>query len=477
MSRLLLPSSLIVIAGSLVALWVGQPQAAERLAPVGDATKKAPFEPLGVSSCASMACHHGNGERGSVGSEYSTWVAVDPHAKAYGSLYKPESIRMHEIMAKDDKVLLETGAHGNPLCLQCHGMGKAAPEAQHADGVGCERCHGNAEKWKATHYQNGFDRTKDGFVDLRMLPVRVETCVKCHVGDASGDVDHDLIAAGHPRLRFEYAAYYANYPKHWAEVTEGEKKNKSKDDEVCGWLLGQIVSARCAAELLAHRATNKPDSWPEFAEFDCAACHHGLAPPNFRNERDLELAKKAKPGEKIPLGRMPYGTWYNPLLPTLAGATKIDREKFDASRERLDKLMRKNVPSKAMVSTEAKTFAEELRVWEKAVADRSFDPTETRALIKVLAGRKDTVDSGWDGGTQVYLGLAALHHGLMDLDQKQKPFREHLLNMRKTLGDAYPKGAKARPRYDVPSDYHPAPLTTSLKKILEHLESKNATRD
>ena len=61
MPRLLLPSSLIVIGGALVALWVGQPQAAERPAPIVDATKKEIFAPFGVSSCASAACHHGNG--------------------------------------------------------------------------------------------------------------------------------------------------------------------------------------------------------------------------------------------------------------------------------------------------------------------------------------------------------------------------------------------------------------------------------
>ena len=44
---------------------------------------------------AAAACH-GGGARGSKGSEYSTWIAVDPHAKAFQTLFKPESRAMHE---------------------------------------------------------------------------------------------------------------------------------------------------------------------------------------------------------------------------------------------------------------------------------------------------------------------------------------------------------------------------------------------
>src|ERR1700722_6531944 len=58
---------------------------------------------LGVMSCASMACHHGNGPRGSKGSEYSTWIAVDPHGRAYQALRKPESQRMHENLSRYDE--------------------------------------------------------------------------------------------------------------------------------------------------------------------------------------------------------------------------------------------------------------------------------------------------------------------------------------------------------------------------------------
>ena len=457
MPRLLLPLGLILIASGS-ALWVGRPRAAEALAPPADATKREAFAPVGVSGCAAAACHHGNGERGTKGSEYSTWIAVDPHAKAYDALYKPESALMHEKMGGDDK-----GAHRNPLCLKCHGMGDAVDResAMQSDGVGCERCHGNAGTWKSTHYLDRFDR-KQGFVDLRKLPVRVESCVKCHVGEGSMEVDHDLIAAGHPRLRFEYAAYAANYPRHWAETP----LNKSADDEVRGWLLGQVVSARAAAKLLAHRADPKRDSWPEFAEYDCAACHHELsAKETFRTKRDLELAAKRKRDEKIPLGRLPWGTWYNPLLPTLATATKADRARLDASLKSLGTLMQKSSPNRANVREQANVLAVILRDWEKQIAVRPFAPADTPALMKSLAARPELVGTGWDGGTQMYLGLASLNYRLSEGKEKSTAFHLPLSAMRKGLIDAYPKNP--RPRYDVPSNYDPKPLLESMTKILD----------
>src|SRR5437762_3083998 len=46
---------------------------------------------VGTGSCASSACHGGPENHGAKGSEYSTWIAVDPHAKAFRVLYNAES--------------------------------------------------------------------------------------------------------------------------------------------------------------------------------------------------------------------------------------------------------------------------------------------------------------------------------------------------------------------------------------------------
>ena len=61
------------------------------------------------------------------------------------------------------------------------------------------------------------------FRATKELAERAKVCTRCHVGRRSPDglltqeVNHDLIAAGHPRLNFEFAAYQENLPVHWDE--------------------------------------------------------------------------------------------------------------------------------------------------------------------------------------------------------------------------------------------------------------------
>src|SRR5262249_7174292 len=153
------------------------------------------------------------------------------------------------------------------------------------DGVGCESCHGPAEKWKAVHYLPGWkdrsDREQLGFLDTKDLAVRAESCVACHVGSPNREVNHDLIAAGHPRLRFDLGAYLANYPKHWSDARD---KAGRPALEAQVWAIGQVVSAQAAVKVLQHRAAAADKPWPEFAEYDCFACHHSLSAPNWRQE-------------------------------------------------------------------------------------------------------------------------------------------------------------------------------------------------
>src|SRR5262249_31772484 len=115
----------------------------------------------GVGSCASMACHHGGGEPGQERSEYTTWSNRDPHARAYAVLSEATA---QQIVQKLDGPKARP-ATGNLLCLNCHvqpGLealpssatkGSGPPRLVLADGVGCENCHGPAEKWLQAHYR------------------------------------------------------------------------------------------------------------------------------------------------------------------------------------------------------------------------------------------------------------------------------------------------------------------------------------
>ena len=62
-------------------------------------------------------------------------------------------------------------------------------------------------------------------------------------------MDHDLIAAGHPRPNFEFYAYLAKMPAHWDRTKDQQEQGNAAD----AWLVGQVVAAEAAARLLAAR--------------------------------------------------------------------------------------------------------------------------------------------------------------------------------------------------------------------------------
>jgi hypothetical protein len=454
--RLLYPTLALCFAGlSVVASGALTPR--KTVTPLRTASTtngEVPCKIQGVASCASMACHGATGPRGSAGSEYSTWIAVDKHAKAFEVLSLPESLRMHKNLAQSDKAYQKySGPTENPLCLKCHGMGvgPGVSPAMQADGVGCERCHGPAEHWKTTHYLDGFNRATPGFHDLRNLVDRARTCTKCHVGNAEQEVNHDLIAAGHPRLRFDFGAYYSILPRHWDDSSDkaGDPAFESR-----AWAVGQLVGAEAALELLASRTkgkdpiTGEPKPWPEFSEYECAACHHGLTKPSARQERDYE---RAKAGKLFRSGDLPWGTWYHTLLPLLAERVPgAEAKKLAALRGELEANLRKRLPPQTLVASQAREAADLIRRW-LASANRPVSGKQALALFDTLAEQKDLVGSGWDSATQVYLGLAANHNALCDAVpgfQARTPFRVPLLDMRKKLRDSFDK--EARPLYDSP---------------------------
>src|SRR5262249_25445497 len=118
-------------------------------------------------------------------------------------------------------------------------------------------------------------------------------------GDGIGvrDMNHDMIAAGHPRLNFEFAGYFAQLPPHWNEVV----RPRDSAFFARAWAIGQLVSAEAALGLLQYRA--QQPAWPELAEFACYACHHGLAgPAGWRKDSR---------------GVLQWGSWYFAALPAL----------------------------------------------------------------------------------------------------------------------------------------------------------------
>jgi hypothetical protein len=174
-------------------------------------------------------------------------------------------------------------------CMGCHATPLADANdggQQYLLGVHCQSCHGEAGEWLHAHYRQGFSRDpSSGFVDTKDLRARAGTCMPCHVGPkaATGEtqsVNHDLIAAGHPRLSFEFHAYSESLPAHWDRTADERRHPGAFHYRV--WLAGQHRQTEQRTTLAESQGTVA-----DFALFDCAACHHQLAPNPWRQRKGL----------------------------------------------------------------------------------------------------------------------------------------------------------------------------------------------
>src|SRR5439155_22815464 len=139
-------------------------------------------------------------------------------------------------------------------------------------------------------------------------------------------------------LNFEFGAFQALMPRHWREQAE----NARPDFEARAWAVGQVTSAQAALALLEHRSRSSSSAWPEFAEYDCFACHHDLREPSWRQEPGHYAKRKP--------GAFPWDSWYFALLPQ---ALAMSAGKSDASLPTvlsdLKKEMQKPSPNRKQV--------------------------------------------------------------------------------------------------------------------------------
>ncbi len=228
----------------------------------------------GPGSCAASNCHGGIQPKTIVRiaqNEYSIWSAQDKHARAYTVLSNSTSVRMGKILG------LEQPPSKSDKCLNCHTV-NARPDQRAQtfqnleDGVSCESCHGPAVGWLGPHTLKNWTHEQSlklGMYDTRDLSKRTERCLSCHLGTAEKEVDHTMIAAGHPDLTFQLESFSSAMPRHWKPAP-----NMNAWASVQELAAGQSVQLREALIRLNRRASGP--NWPEFAEYECFACHHSL---------------------------------------------------------------------------------------------------------------------------------------------------------------------------------------------------------
>jgi hypothetical protein len=439
-----------VVAGAL-GVWCTWPHSpkATGAAPTRDDAPTTARETLqwqGVASCSAMACHNSNEGRGHPRSEYTTWLAYDKHEKAYTVLLNSQSqwIERNYRRLKD---LKDAHPEKDATCLKCHSLSVEGQmsEVDRLDGVGCEGCHGAAQKWLSEHYLPGFKELSDreklerfGMQPTKNLMYRVKMCAECHVGAPDRNVNHDLYGAGHPPLHYEFSAYMAAMPRHWSLR---EEKERYPDFEARAWVLGQVVNAQASLALLAHRADDTNNPWPEFAEYNCFACHHDLKFPSWRQSRAHYEGRG--------VGALPWGTWFTSVLPEAveAGGSGAAVKGLKDLLEDIANQMQRPYPNRKEVAQKAGNGAQKLQAVMDVMERAPIERAAAERLFRSIAANKKLAEASWDSATQAYLALAALYHALGKPGEPDPALKASLQARARRL--ALPKG------FDSPRDFVP----------------------
>lgn len=442
-------------------------QAAVPPAPAASSAEGLGHQLIGVVGCNAVSCHGGSSL---VGGEAGAWQLRDTmHRRAYEILFNEVSVAMaKKLDLKNDKGE-KIGAHQHARCLACHSSSRD-PKPNHGDrfaieyGVGCESCHGAAGDWIAKHTTRTWkslstaQKSDLGFRDLHSLTTRAETCVACHIGSPAATVDHDLIAAGHPRLAFEMSSFHSMLPRHWDASAETQQ---DPGQEIRLWAIGQAASAKAMADIVGSRAkqavrNEETHLLPDFAEFDCNACHHNLAEPTL-----------GRPTLRQALGTPRWGSWSVPSAKFLAHGTASEK-----SLESLLEVMRqsrlRSAPAGEVV-TAAQRASDDLASWLHSQEHARYDAAHASQLLhRVIDEKSDTQwQLNWDGQMQRFLAIAAASQSLQRLTGKT-PFppssdSSALVPLRTRL--------KYRPDHATPPGYDPSEvdrILADLRKSLVH---------
>jgi hypothetical protein len=368
--------------------------------------QQAPTSYIGAGGCNSSNCHGAAAELALAdsrikGNEYATWANADKHARAYRVLLETRGKRMAEILKITD-------AGHDKRCVNCHVVG--SPEKSINDGVACEACHGPAEKWLGPHSvkKDGVspdvrhkENVANGMIDTKDLPVRADTCLKCHVGDENHVVDHDLIAAGHPDLAFELETFTEAQPAH--------HRQKPAAIRIRAWAVGETAALGKAMGLIAMHA---PKNWPEFSDMECYQCHHDLRSDSWRIARGY--------GSRRPGSLQLNGSRIEVVKALVSVAASEERGALDAALVRLGaNVMDAAATAQAAGAVEA--------IAKRLTARFQNQDIDAAAVLRAVSANIQRIaDDGVNAAEQATMTLDALGAALGRNPDATKPLYDYL---------------------------------------------------
>ncbi len=356
---------------------------------------------LGAGSCASSNCHGAASPADQkisriLGNEYRTWQLLDKHATSYKALLQPRSKRMGEILGIADVTT-------DRRCAVCHVSG--SPEKFRTDGVACEACHGAAEKWLGPHTQANSHGASvaAGMIDTKDLRVRANVCLDCHLGTSGKQVDHDLIAAGHPDLAFELDTFT------WAQPAHHRSKPAQSGDSLPrarAWAVGQ---ARAFVQGMQQLESHAAKAWPEFSDLECYQCHHDLRLDSWRIQRGY--------GSRRP-GSLQLNAARYEVFRGLVGHVAADQQAaLDTAMSRLAALISARPDSGTPISQAARAAGQ----LGASLADRVNSVDFTAQAVQAILQRIDRdiqriAGAGVNSAEQAAMSLDALAAALRGAD-------------------------------------------------------------
>lgn len=375
----------------------------------------APAKHLGVASCASSTCHGRAlpaNNSNIAQNEYRTWSKYDHHSRAYTILSNKHSQRIAANMGIAD-------ATAEPACLACHA--DTTPTALQgekfhiADGIGCEVCHGGAENWIDSHYgaqASHQQNLQDGLLPIEQPHRAAALCQSCHLGNNNQLATHEMMAAGHPRLRFELDTWLALMPPHHVDDTDYQQRGKSSS-ALARWQAGRIRASQDYLALLEKHSSSQ-GLFPELAVFDCHACHRPM---------DVNVQRSNTDKQFLPAGAIRLND--NALRIVAAIVSVRDRKLGNKFNQAIRQLHRASALSASELQKSSRRFGALLKQAELQMREAELSISEQNsaslALLKqaIKGDFRDYADA-----EQLFLGLQLLAFNQPQTQQKTTQYDE-----------------------------------------------------
>ncbi|WP_370335943.1 multiheme c-type cytochrome [Parvularcula marina] len=413
----------------------------------------------GVASCAGTTCHSRQTASGAIvrQNEILTWQ--DPsrssgaHSRAYQVLMTPQGQAISRLAGFGP-------AEKAPECLSCHAHD--VPETQWGDqfniseGVTCESCHGNAEKWLSTHYAVGVsheDNLANGLFPTTDVEKTTSLCLDCHFGSTREKqfVTHRIMGAGHPRMSFELELFTALQQHHTVDMDYLERKSMVRTSSMKNWAVGQAIALERATELFTDDELGRDGLFPELYFFDCHACHQPLS-----NDRQTFAGWRPNPGRPLGPG-VPVFTDSNLIMLKAAVAEVMPERSAEFSQvgARLHAATRVDHDATKLAAAALADYSRDLR---EAFLDTEFDSRTTMNILsRILDATTAAEYTNYAAGEQAVIAVDVFLNAMVD--QGAIEFR--------VLDELAPEIDEAFDAVQNPSDYDAARLRRALLAIAD----------